>query len=53
MPWESPTYMQSLVENVLKHHTCKYSKYHYTYDRSYLFSEGYAALRVRQSCSVI
>lgn len=32
VPWESPTDMWSLVENLFKHHTGKYSMYHYTYD---------------------
>lgn len=52
MPWESPTCMWSLVENVFKDHTCKYRKYHHTHHRSCLSAEDYAALRGGQRCSV-
>lgn len=32
MPWESFKDMWSLAENLFKHHTGKYSMYHYMYD---------------------
>ena len=52
-PGRVPCTCGALLKKVFKHHTCKYSKSHYTYDRSYLFSEDYAALRGKQRCSVI